>query len=107
MKIESWNGLSRREAIKLGTATAASALLDLNLRAGQASRKVVAWSEGTANVDPASKKVYPDDINTAIAEGLAPLKAEGWEIVKASLNDDQRDGHDHGRNPKEINCAAE
>src|SRR6266436_9138237 len=28
---------------------------DLNLLAGQGARKVVVWSEGTANVDPASK----------------------------------------------------
>src|SRR5437660_10419082 len=91
MKIESWNGLTRRRAIQLGATAAAGTLLDLHLRAGQGSRKVVGWSEGAANVDPASKKVYPDDINTAIEEGLAQLKAEGWEIVKASLHDpDQR-----------------
>src|SRR5437660_974259 len=87
MKIESWNGLTRRRAIQLGATAAAGTLLDLNLRAGQGSRKVVAWSEGTANVDPASKKVYPDDINTAIAEGLAPLASKGWQVVKASIND--------------------
>jgi len=46
----------------------------------KAKRCVVVWSEGTA-----PKGVYPGDINTGIAEGLAPLK--GWEIVKANFSD--------------------
>jgi len=61
--------------------------LDFELVAAESPRTAVVWSEGTANVDPASKKVYPQDINTAIAEGLAPLKTDGWQIIKASLND--------------------
>ena len=40
------------------------------------------WSEGTA-----PKNVYPHDINGAVAEGLEPLKAKGWEVVTASLAD--------------------
>ena len=40
-----------------------------------------------SNVDPESKSVYPKDINFAIAEGLKPLEAQGWEVVMASLND--------------------
>jgi len=87
MKNKSLLALSRRDAIKWGAAAAAGALLDLNVYAGQGRRTVVVWSEGTANVDPASKKVYPQDINTAIAEGLEPLRGDGWDIVKASLND--------------------
>jgi trehalose utilization protein len=79
--------LTRREAIALGAAAATGALLVPSLRAAAATRRVVVWSEGTANVDPESKKVYPNDINTAIAEGLKPLEADGWEIIKASLND--------------------
>ena len=79
--------LSRRNAMKWAAAATAGALTDLDLFAGPGARTVVVWSEGTANVDPASKKVYPQDINTAIAEGLAPLKTEGWSIVKASLQD--------------------
>jgi len=55
--------------------------------AAQAKRKVVVWSEGSANVDKGSKEVYPKDINTAIAEGLKPLQAQGWEIVVAGLGD--------------------
>lgn len=43
-------------------------------------KTVVVWSEGTA-----PKTVYPDDINGAIAAGLTGL--EGWEVVKASIND--------------------
>jgi trehalose utilization protein len=41
---------------------------------------VVVWSEGSA-----PKAVYPNDINGAIAEGLACL--DGWEVVKASIDD--------------------
>ena len=41
---------------------------------------VVVWSEGTA-----PKGIYPGDINTAVAEGLASMK--GWEVVKASIKD--------------------
>jgi trehalose utilization protein len=41
---------------------------------------VVVWSEGSA-----PKAVYPNDINGAIAEGLACL--DGWEVVKASFDD--------------------
>jgi trehalose utilization protein len=81
---------SRREALALGAVAGAGLVLTLgapSLLAAAAKRKVVVWSEGTANVDEASKKVYPQDINTAIAEGLKPLEASGWEIVKASLND--------------------
>ena len=73
----------------LGLSLAASAGLALvpGLAAAPGGRKVVVWSEGTANVDPGSKKVYPNDVNTAMAEGLKPLEAEGWEIVTASLKD--------------------
>ena len=41
---------------------------------------MVVWSEGTA-----PKKIYPKDINVAIAEGLKDLK--GWEVLTASIND--------------------
>lgn len=80
--------VSRRSALAAGATFAAGTLILPQLLAAPGSRRqVVVWSEGTANVDPGSKKVYPDDINTAIAEGLKPLQQEGWEIVKASLND--------------------
>jgi trehalose utilization protein len=84
----SCNRISRRTAIGLGATVAAGVLLRPELfAAAPARRKVVVWSEGTANVESGSKEVYPNDINTAIAEGLKPLAARGWEIVKASLND--------------------
>jgi trehalose utilization protein len=81
------NRISRRTVLGVGASVAVGVLLSPELlTAASTKRKVVVWSEGTANVDPGSKEVYPDDINTAIAEGLKPLEAEGWEIVKASLN---------------------
>ena len=79
--------ISRRTALAKGASAAAVVLAAPALLAAQGKRKVVVWSEGSANVDEGSKKVYPEDINTAIAEGLAPLKARGWEIVKATLGD--------------------
>ena len=48
-----------------------------------AKRCVVVWSEGTA-----PKSVYPNDINTAVAEGLKDLK--GWEVVTANLSDPEQ-----------------
>lgn len=49
--------------------------------AADAKRRVVVWAEGTAPAD----KVYPADVNTAIADGLKDLA--GWEIVIAGLKD--------------------
>jgi len=92
---------SRRELLWPGAAVAAGLVLGAGLNAGaaeeptqkkkkgkgkrkkaeaQARRCVVVWSEGTA-----PKKVYPNDINTAIAEGLKEL--QGWEVVVANLSD--------------------
>ena len=34
---------------------------------------------------PSPKNVYPNDINTAIAEGLSPLALRGWEVATASI----------------------
>jgi len=42
---------------------------------------VVVWSEGTA-----PKRVHPNDINGAIADGLKG-SLKGWEIVTAGIND--------------------
>jgi trehalose utilization protein len=85
-RIETRQGITRRQAIGLGAAAAAAIMLQ-PLSAASRKLKVVVWSEGTANVDEASRKVYPNDINAAIAEGLKPLESKGWDIVKASLND--------------------
>jgi trehalose utilization protein len=79
--------ISRRRALALGTSLTASLALTPALLAATDKRKVVVWSEGTANVDPKSKLVYPNDINSAIAEGLQPLETEGWQVVKATLGE--------------------
>ena len=74
----------------VGAVAATGLLLAPSLLSAPGKRRVVVWSEGTANVDPGSKKVYPNDINAAIAEGLKPLEARGWEIVTASLKDPEQ-----------------
>jgi trehalose utilization protein len=77
---------SRRDVLKIGAAAAGAMLLQgvpAMAEPKAAKRVVVVWSEGTA-----PKKVYPKDINGAIAEGLAPL--EGWEVVTASLEQPQQ-----------------
>src|SRR6266516_4817312 len=79
--------ISRRAALTRATIATTSVLFAPQLLAATDKRKVVVWSEGTANVDPDSKDVYPKDINFAIAEGLKPLEAQGWEIITASLKD--------------------
>jgi len=46
-------------------------------------KTVVVWSEGTA-----PKNVYPNDINTAIAEGFrASAQMKDWDVVVANLSD--------------------
>jgi hypothetical protein len=79
--------ISRRTALARTAVTITTAIVAPRLMAAPEQRKVVVWSEGTANVDAVSKKVYPNDINFAIAEGLKPLASQGWEIISASLND--------------------
>jgi trehalose utilization protein len=54
--------------------------LFLNVDALAAKPRVVVWSEGTA-----PKNVFPNDINGAVAEGLACL--DGWEVVRASIDE--------------------
>lgn len=78
--------ISWRRHLLLGVLCAAALCVSARLSAADAKHKVVVWSEGTANVDPTSKGIYPNDINTAIAEGLKPLEGSGWEVVTASLN---------------------
>ncbi len=49
-----------------------------------AKKVVVVWSEGTA-----PKRVYPNDINGAVSDGLkAALK--DWEVIPASINDPEQ-----------------
>jgi len=92
---------SRRELLWPGAAVAAGLVLGASLNAGaaeepttkkkkkgkgkrkqaQTKRCVVVWSEGTA-----PKKVYPKDINGAVAEGLTKDLPD-WEVVVANLSD--------------------
>ena len=69
--------ISRRALLSGGMTLAGGLLLNEDADAAKKTRRVVVWSEGTA-----PKKVYPDDVNTAIAEGLKPLK--GWEVLTAN-----------------------
>jgi trehalose utilization protein len=85
--------ISRRALIGGGLAAAGSALVSSVMAAQAAKRKVIVWSEGTA-----PKNVYPMDINTAIAEGLKPMKE--WEVVTASINDP-----DQGLSDESLNSA--
>jgi trehalose utilization protein len=65
----------------VGTVLCLALMAGPRVNAGEAKRCVVVWSEGTAPV-----KVYPKDINTAIAEGLQQSLPD-WEVVIAGIND--------------------
>jgi trehalose utilization protein len=71
--------IARRAFVGAGLAAATSALLGPALQAA-APRRVVVWSEGTAPDD----KVYPQDINGAIADALKK-HLKGWTVQTASL----------------------
>jgi trehalose utilization protein len=76
--------MNRRSFCTIAATTAAGVLAAPALgAAGQ--RRVVVWSEGTAQ----DAKAYPHDINTAIAEGLRK-KLQGWVIETATLNDPEQ-----------------
>jgi hypothetical protein len=92
-------GIDRRTLLTAAIGLSGAALLGGEAAAGNKPNKkrVVCWSEGTA-----PKSVYPNDINTAIAEGLKPLK--GWEVTTASLNDSEQGLPDSLLN--EISCLV-
>lgn len=69
--------MSKKVWVSAVMALALCALWTANATA-QAKHCVVVWSEGTA-----PKEVYPNDINGAVAEGLASLP--DWEVVKADI----------------------
>jgi trehalose utilization protein len=87
--------MNRRTLLGLGVAAAGGLVLAKSVQGAAAkkaaasgaakaaggTRTVVVWSEGTA-----PKNVYPNDINTAIAEGLKKSLA-GWDVVVANLSD--------------------
>jgi trehalose utilization protein len=75
--------LSRRGVLAAGAVAAVELFAGHSaFAADEKKHRVVVWSEGTA-----PKKVYPHDIRGAVAEGLEPLKAKGWEIVTATITD--------------------
>jgi trehalose utilization protein len=76
--------LNRRSFIGLSAMAAACALMAPQVNAA-GQRRVVVWSEGTAQED----KVYPDDINSAIADGLRK-RLEGWTVEIAGLKDPEQ-----------------
>lgn len=69
----------RRSFLKTGVLVTGAYLIGSAPIRAQGKRIVVVWSEGTA-----PKEVYPNDINTTIAEGLKSL--EGWEIRTANID---------------------
>lgn len=101
-KISSSTPMTRRAALALGASVAAGVLLSPRVFAADGKRRVVVWSEGTANVDENSKKVYPNDVNTVIAEGLKPLDEQGWEIITSSLNDPDQGLSDERLNGTDV-----
>ena len=89
---------SRREFLVSGAATAAVCVLGAGgaMAADAARRTVVVWSEGSA-----PKKVYPDDINTVIADGLKK-DLEGWNVVVANLKDPEQGLSDELLNKADV-----
>lgn len=75
--------MNRRSFVGVTAMAAASSLLVTRARA--ASPRVVVWSEGTAQED----KAYPNDINSAIADGLRK-NLPAWTIDVATLSDPQQ-----------------
>jgi trehalose utilization protein len=71
--------------LAVSAAASAGLLLTPVTVAAPGKRQVVVWSEGSVPKDPEAGKVYPHDINAAVAEGLQPLK--GWTIIPATLSD--------------------
>jgi trehalose utilization protein len=72
--------ISRRTVLAVGAAVASELAFGATAWAAAPKRRVLVWSEGSA-----PKNVYPNDINTVVAEGLKSLP--GWEVVTASLSD--------------------
>lgn len=81
----SHSGISRREALAMGSVLATSLCLGPALLAAERRRRVVVWAEGTAPDD----KVYPKDVNTAIADGLKK-HLKDWIIEIANLSDPEQ-----------------
>lgn len=80
MKSVPRKSITRRQVLGLGAAAAGVLCVPSVLQAAEKKPVVVVWSEGTA-----PKKVYPKDINGAIADGLKE-DLPGWEVVVAGIN---------------------
>lgn len=91
------NGISRRTALAL-CALAAVGTLATSSFAAEGKKRVVVWAEGTAQLD----KVYTNDVNAVIAEGLKPLEAQGWEITIANLKDPDQGMSDERLNSTDV-----
>lgn len=77
------SNMNRRSFLLTATLAATGTLLIRDSSA--APRRVVVWSEGTAPDD----KVYPQDINTAIAESLRKSLPD-WTVETATLSDPEQ-----------------
>lgn len=83
------NGTTRRNFLRGGARMAAGGLWaslggELLAVQGAARPRIVrVWSEGTA-----PKDIYPNDINAAVAEGLARM--HGWEVRTAAISDPEQ-----------------
>jgi trehalose utilization protein len=73
--------ISRRGFVGAGAAAVGALMLGGKVLGAQQNRTVVVWSEGTA-----PEKVYPKDINTAIADALK-RDLPDWNVVVANLSD--------------------
>jgi trehalose utilization protein len=89
------NSIPRRTALALIALVAVGTLATPGF-AAESKKRVVVWSEGTAQLD----KVYTNDVNSAMAEGLKPLEARGWEVIVANLSDP-----DQGLSDERLNSA--
>lgn len=78
-------GLTRRGFAKSSLLAAASMACGTSLVAAAGKRRVIVWSEGTAQLD----KVYPKDINVAIADSLKKLLPD-WTVETGTLTDPEQ-----------------
>lgn len=77
--------LSRRHFVGAGLAAAVGLAFSTVGSAATGQRRVVVWSEGTAPAD----KVYPKDINGAVADGLRKYLKD-WTVDIAGLKDTEQ-----------------
>ncbi len=89
------DSLTRRSVLTLGAIAAGELLLGGPAGAAPPKRRVLVWSEGTA-----PKDVYPEDINTAVADGLKSLP--GWEVATASISDPDQGASDESLQKTDV-----